>query len=212
MGSTAELAPRAAPETHRRSQILAAAGRAFVRKGYHGTTVRDIAAEAGLAPGTLYLYFAGKHDILTGFFDEVISGAEARMDGLASLPLQQALETFVRERLEALRELGDVVKVTLSEALYDEELRARFEQHVLPRTRRLLAQLLQQHGIATVPKARLDMIAQALQAQIIYWGVLRPALEPSVPRDPAREARAVCSLMMDGIRGLFREAQPCGQT
>jgi AcrR family transcriptional regulator len=48
----------------RREQILAAATEVFVRKGIHESSIRDIAREAGVADGTVYLYFKDKDDLL----------------------------------------------------------------------------------------------------------------------------------------------------
>jgi len=68
----------------RRSQILQAAHEVFSRKGYHGATIREIAAAAGVAEGTIYLYFASKHEVLKGVFaliaEEVASGRRSRTD------------------------------------------------------------------------------------------------------------------------------------
>jgi AcrR family transcriptional regulator len=197
-------------DTERRAQIIAAAGRAFACKGYHRTTVKDIAAEAGLAPGTLYLYFPGKRDILVGFFDEVVSAAEAQMGNLAGLSLQEALETFLRDRLEALRDRGDVVKVILAEALYDRELQEKFDEYVLQRVRNLLVRLLEEHGARNLPKARLHFVVQALQAQVLYCGVLWPTLAATEPGNPARVAREITHLMMGGLSGLLKEAEEGG--
>ena len=44
--------------------ILNAAVRVFGSRGYHGTSVRDIAEAAGVSPGSLYNHFASKHDLL----------------------------------------------------------------------------------------------------------------------------------------------------
>lgn len=44
--------------------ILDAAVRVFGSRGYHGTSVRDIAEAAGVSPGSLYNHFASKHDLL----------------------------------------------------------------------------------------------------------------------------------------------------
>ncbi len=54
-------------------QILEAAATVFAHKGYYGARVADIAARAGIADGTIYLYFRSKEDILVKLFDEVIS-------------------------------------------------------------------------------------------------------------------------------------------
>lgn len=54
----------------RRTVILDAALRTFVRRGYPETKVAEIASEAGVAEGTLYNYFASKEDLLLALFDE----------------------------------------------------------------------------------------------------------------------------------------------
>jgi AcrR family transcriptional regulator len=47
----------------RREQILEAAVRVFARRGFGNATVAEIAEEAGVAPGTIYIYFEGKEDL-----------------------------------------------------------------------------------------------------------------------------------------------------
>jgi TetR/AcrR family fatty acid metabolism transcriptional regulator len=49
-------------------QILEAAVKIFARQGFHQSTVAQIAKEAGVADGTIYLYFKNKNDILVQFF------------------------------------------------------------------------------------------------------------------------------------------------
>ena len=51
-------------------QIIEAAIRVFARKGYWSSRVSDIAREAGIAAGTIYLYFTTKEEILTTLFRE----------------------------------------------------------------------------------------------------------------------------------------------
>lgn len=48
----------------RRREILEAAVRCFAERGFHGTTMQDVADEAGLSKGSLYRYFEGKDDIV----------------------------------------------------------------------------------------------------------------------------------------------------
>src|SRR2546423_8863238 len=50
----------------RREVLLGAARTVFSRKGFHNATIDDIAAEAGVAKGTVYLYFKSKQDIYLG--------------------------------------------------------------------------------------------------------------------------------------------------
>ena len=80
----------------RRNQILDAAERVFVQRGFDDVTVDDIANEAEVAKGTVYLYFKSKHDLLLGLlhcrrqpilqaFGEAQADAENGLDLVARL-------------------------------------------------------------------------------------------------------------------------------
>jgi TetR/AcrR family transcriptional regulator, fatty acid metabolism regulator protein len=56
----------------KRQRILDAAVQVFARKGFFASRISDVAAEAGIADGTVYLYFESKDDILIKLFDEVM--------------------------------------------------------------------------------------------------------------------------------------------
>lgn len=53
-----------------RGEILDAANRLFVDRGYHGTSMRQIAQQAGISLGAIYNHFSGKEDIFIGVFME----------------------------------------------------------------------------------------------------------------------------------------------
>ena len=57
----------------KRERILEAAVKVFARKGYFAARVSEIARKAGVADGTIYLYFRNKEDILVCLFDEVMA-------------------------------------------------------------------------------------------------------------------------------------------
>jgi len=52
------------------NKILEAATRVFAREGFHNAKIEDVAKEAGVAHGTVYLYFEGKDDLLISIFRE----------------------------------------------------------------------------------------------------------------------------------------------
>jgi AcrR family transcriptional regulator len=54
----------------RKRQILEAAGRCFARHGFHGATMPQICAEAGLSPGTVYRYFRSKDDLIEAMVEQ----------------------------------------------------------------------------------------------------------------------------------------------
>jgi AcrR family transcriptional regulator len=67
----------------RRRQIIEAARRAFLRDGFHNTSMQDVIAEAGLSVGAVYRYFKSKNDIITEIAEEVVGGAAAMFESLA---------------------------------------------------------------------------------------------------------------------------------
>jgi len=96
--------PRRRSEDKRR-RILDAAARVFARKGYFTSRVADIAKRAGVADGTIYLYFRNKEDILVSLFDEVMS--EHISKGREELaPLKTAPERLHAIAAHHLRLLG----------------------------------------------------------------------------------------------------------
>jgi TetR/AcrR family fatty acid metabolism transcriptional regulator len=54
----------------KRERILDGALKAFARKGFYNTKVSEIASEAGVADGTIYLYFKNKDDLLISLFED----------------------------------------------------------------------------------------------------------------------------------------------
>ena len=91
----------------RRGEILSAAETCFVAKGFHQTSMQDIASASGLSMGLLYRYFDSKSAIIRAFSaldrDRMIAGVTALADaadfiaGLAKL-LKQELEDDAQRR------------------------------------------------------------------------------------------------------------------
>ena len=99
-------------------QIIEAAVRVFARKGYFNSRVSDIAREAGIAAGTIYLYFKTKEDILiTLFRDKMAAFVSALWTAIADEPDAVAkVRHLVRlhfRMLEENPELAEVVQVEL---------------------------------------------------------------------------------------------------
>lgn len=106
------------PAADKRELILTAATRVFARSGYFNSKVADIAAEAGIADGTVYLYFKSKDEVLHSIFDRAM--AEFIADGRREIEnvddpvarLRRIAELHL-ERLGADRELAIVFQVEL---------------------------------------------------------------------------------------------------
>ena len=99
-------------------QIIDAAIRVFARTGYYNSRVSDIAREAGIASGTIYLYFKTKDEILVTLvrekMAEFVSGLRKDIAGEPDAPAK--LRRLVRlhfETLEARPDMAEVVQVEL---------------------------------------------------------------------------------------------------
>ena len=75
------------PRTHsqprsdnRRKHVLEAAAGLFVEKGYHATSMRDIAKYTGMLPGSLYYHFPSKEALLTAVFEEGVQRISDQVD------------------------------------------------------------------------------------------------------------------------------------
>lgn len=104
--------------TDKREAILRAAIKIFARKGYFNSKVSDIAAEAGIADGTVYLYFKSKDEVLRSVFDRAME--DAIDDGRRELaPISDPVEKLRRiaeihlDRLGSDRDLAIVFQVEL---------------------------------------------------------------------------------------------------
>src|SRR5215470_19377790 len=64
----------------KRERILGSAMRVFASKGFFGAKVSDIADDAGVADGTIYLYFKSKDDILISLFEQQMERVNATLN------------------------------------------------------------------------------------------------------------------------------------
>jgi len=86
------MSAKAAQKKERQEKILEAAIKAFSMHGYHNSTVATIARQAGIADGTMYLYFKGKEDLLISAFTFIIEGFLEKLEaklGEAKNPLDK---------------------------------------------------------------------------------------------------------------------------
>jgi TetR/AcrR family transcriptional regulator, fatty acid metabolism regulator protein len=102
----------------KREAILRAAVKVFARRGYFNSKVADVAREAGIADGTVYLYFKSKDEILHSIFDRAM--AEFIAEGKKELAEIESPKDKLRriaelhlEKLGADRDLAVVFQVEL---------------------------------------------------------------------------------------------------
>lgn len=89
------------PPEVRRGQILDAAARVLVEKGVSAATMADVASDAGVAKGTLYLYFDSKEQLLSGlgnrYTEEILRRAEGVLEGDGPGSFIERFDAFLGE-------------------------------------------------------------------------------------------------------------------
>lgn len=122
--SVATASPLRAPDTARagkRDAILRAAIDVFAARGFFNAQVADVARAAGVAAGTVYLYFRSKDDLLVSIFEKTMR--EAIEDGRACVaPLRDPIDRLAAiarvhlERMGRDRSLAVVFQVELRQS------------------------------------------------------------------------------------------------
>ena len=180
-----ERAASSGSKSRRRREIVRAAVTVFAERGYFSARMRDVAARADVADGTLYLYFKGKEDLLVSILEEYADAflLRARRDVAACDDPRERLRSVVRRHLVSLendRPLAQVFQIEL--------------RH----TRRFLRQ---------VAKGRVAGYLALLQ-EIVADGVARGCFRGDIPPEVA--ARAVFGAIDELVTAwvLARRPQP----
>src|SRR5215468_785652 len=194
-------------QSDRRAEILAAAQRCFVRSGFHGASMQEICAEAGMSPGNLYRYFPSKEALMAGIAerDRAEVGQEfARAD--LSHGLFAVLEGMAHHHF-AVRPTEQVLLCTevMAEARRNPEI-ARISASFDADVKKWLIDLLQAAvARGDIPKD-VDLEGAVTMLMIIADGVWwRRALDPDF--DPA----SVVPIFMDVTRHMLRSRPRGGQ-
>jgi TetR/AcrR family fatty acid metabolism transcriptional regulator len=105
----------------KRERILDAAMRVFAGKGFFGAKVSDVAGEAGVADGTIYLYFKSKDDLLIALFEAQMEKVNAELGralgGEARAP--EKLRRFIQAYMDLVaknRHAAEVITIELRQS------------------------------------------------------------------------------------------------
>lgn len=135
---------------NKQAEILSAAIRLFQQKGYHATSMQDIADAVGLQKGSLYHYISGKEDLLVVINHDAISRYNARLAEVKAmdLPVRQRLELAVRYHLHGIAENLDMLTIFLRESYALNEDQQQVISEESAKYNRMFEELLQA-GIET---------------------------------------------------------------
>ena len=183
----------------RRTEVTREAAKLFAQKGYHGTSIGDIAEALGVQKGSLYAHIASKEDLLYETMREGAAAFHGALDAIPEdAPVPEKIRLALRGHLRVVAEQLEVATVFVQEWRYlqgerrDEIVaeRRRYEERIrdLFREGRELGEL----------RADLDDAAAALLLlSAANWAYtwLRPG------RDTDELADRFHALLLDGMRG-----------
>lgn len=187
----------------KRERILEGALKAFAKKGFYNTKVSEIASEAGVADGTIYLYFKNKDDLLISLFEDRMEWVNERLQSELS-----AVEGGVIEKLQAFvqlhfslavenRDLAEFITVELRQSakFVKEYKNPKFGDYL-----RILQKLIEQGQEQGVFRQDVD---SRLVSRAIFGALdevlLQLTLSRSAPGDVASESQQISRILIDGL-------------
>jgi AcrR family transcriptional regulator len=185
-GRSVPAGARAQRAVERRDAILAAALDEFAARGFATTRLDDVAKRAGVAKGTIYLYFADKETL----FQELIRAQLSPVVGgvihasHADIPLRlfarQLIEVFVREVLGTRRK--DVIRLVITEGPRFPKLAEFYYREVIARVleavRALLHRAVERGELKDDALVRHPQLLAAPGIMAIIWSGLFERFEP----------------------------------
>ena len=178
----------------RREEILAAARRVFAARGFRGTTIADIAEEAGIALGTIYLYFPSKEAVFAALNQQM---AELFSTAVRDMRAVRSVRTTVVRRVAAVFEAcaknRDLVRLVVLNTDPGTDLDRRMHDAAEARHRPLAREIAA--GIEAGTIRRCD---PAVAARLIQ-GVISMAVYQAFvvnPNDDADAYRDACAEMI----------------
>jgi AcrR family transcriptional regulator len=194
-------------KSQRRDEIMAAAKEVFARKGFHATTIADIAKQAGLAYGSIYWYFESKDDLfhaLMAVEEEALRAhVSAALAALGAPPESAGGEAPFRAAVQVTFEFFEADKATVKLLFRDAyALGDRFEKHLGGIYERFIDDIetfivvAQERGEVVAAPPR--MVAYTLAALIGQLAHRRLSTDDGVTAGEV--ADFVVSLVLDGLR------------
>ena len=127
-------------------KIIAAATKVFAKKGFYKAKVSEIAKEAGVADGTIYIYFNHKDDILISLFEEKMKEVLDNMKEQISLesdPLSK-IERFAFFHLKLIEDNKDMAEIIQVELRQSDKFMKDYHNEKFARYLDLIGDIIQE--------------------------------------------------------------------
>ncbi len=188
----------------KRQRILRAAIEVFANKGFFAARMTDVAHQAQVADGTLYLYFEGKEHLLVSIFDEVLSRfiERLRLETAELDDPSDKLRIMIRLHLETLGRDRSLAHVLQVETRHSRRFMHLFSRGRLGEYLSMLRKIVEEGQ--EVGRFRRD-ISAALATNVIFGAVDELVTNWLLMEDPQDLVRHLEPL----LEFLFEGLEPC---
>ncbi|MBL8632667.1 MAG: TetR/AcrR family transcriptional regulator [Myxococcales bacterium] len=188
----------------RKNQILDAATQVFADRGFHAATIKDIAQQAGVADGTIYLYFKTKADLFVGILDRLNETERRAVDLSAAVPTEadfrEFFATYMRKRLSLLEENLRTFQAVIPELLQNRELRERYLTEILEPSFRIAVPLIGKRlQPALKRKVSVELAVRTIPSMVLGMLILRMLGDPTVEKSWAELPDLLTTMLFDGF-------------
>jgi TetR/AcrR family transcriptional regulator, fatty acid metabolism regulator protein len=193
---TVHSATERSDRNDKRERILLAAERIFARHGFFAARVSEIAKEAGVADGTIYLYFKSKDDLLISLFEQRMTQVnEALRKAIAGVAPKEQLRAFIRAYLQLVHDEPGAAEVLTIELRQSSKFMKEYENPQFADFLRLLGGIIaaaQDKGelASSIPAhVAARMIFGVLDELALAWVLTKQPVGGSAPKMETTPAR-----------------------
>lgn len=188
------MSPKKVDKVARRQEILEAAVRVFARKGFAASRIDDVAAEAGIGKGSVYLYFDSRDAILEAAFDQYTADAQLilqqALDGGG--PALDRLAALVKDVLDLVSAAPDLARVLL-DLWATVDMTAVYRDYRTAITRLLRAAEAEGTVRPGVGDLQATVIVGAIEGVLLQW-----LIDPRIPITEL--AQPIVNVCVEGLR------------
>lgn len=192
--------PKPDVSAERKAQILAAARRVFLKKGFDAARMEEIAEEARLSIGGVYWYYKSKEEVIFGLMDEITDTDLEDLRALLEAPgsVIERLHAYIRASVPPSQPLSPLFYDFCSLGGHNVVARARLRDYFRA-YRQVIAALLSQ-GVERGEFRPFDIARGATLFAALYEGMLEMAMLDPESVGGVAEMIAALDVLLQGLR------------
>lgn len=132
----------------RKQQIIDAAIEVFSKKGFEGSTTKEIAKKAKVSEGTIFRYFKTKKDILIEILnilaEQTLSNFIERLD--KNQDTKESVKNLLKEYYKFVLDNSELLRILIYEVQFHRDLKKYFNEHVLSKIIKRCSQVIKEAG------------------------------------------------------------------